>query len=399
MRLVVPVLAPLTLVGCGSLNYYGDKGPPGGGGTVSTQSTPSTPSSGDDDTVDSGSPNTDPSSSSGTVHFQPAVTSVTPSFGSNLGGETITVEGSFDHSTRILVDGVGATITSQNSIEITAIVPSTNATGWVDVEADNGADSVRLKDGFQYWQDGTGLAGTFGWLSFVHEVGGYWLYPPTDLATGALGFIEPDDWELWQDYAPSMDSCAFNYAETTHTLYDPGASEVDLSSSAATLALQSTPPAGAYGNSNLSATQVTPGTVYDLDPVTGNADWPGFGIKKVVKVPGTFTVSTPAMNKSIPPTVPQSISLSWGGSPGDYVLVFILRQTEYYYADDGVVTCAVADDGSFTIPANVWPTWTAGEFLHVEVGRVLESSTILPHNNAENRMPGIYWYYGGAIAN
>jgi hypothetical protein len=48
------------------------------------------------------------------------------------------------------------------------------------------------------------------------------------------------------------------------------------------------------------------------------------------------------------------------------------------------------------VPSTIWPTWKSGQFLHIEVGRVIEGTGTLPNNNAENRLPAIYWYYGGA---
>jgi hypothetical protein len=144
-----------------------------------------------------------------------------------------------------------------------------------------------------------------------------------------------------------------------------------------------------------------PGTVYDLSPVAGNADWPGFDIPGLVELPPAFNVLTPNLDKvgTLPPLVSQSFTITWDGAGGDYMVLFILRQNQGTYVNDGVVTCAMVDDGSFTVPLGVWPDWQIGDFLHIEIGRVYQSSTILPHNNAENRMAGIYWVYGGGEAN
>ena len=274
--------------------------------------------------------------------------------------------------------------------------------GWVDVEAVSGAESAKLKDGFEYWQDGTGQAGTFGWMSYFHLLGGYWTNPG-DSASAALGFIVPSSWELWSDYSPTLDTCQFNYVPSSQTLYDPGASQVNLTTGATTVSLPAAPTigAGAFGSGTLVAnTDMIPGAVYDLSAVAGNADWPGFDLPGVVQVPGAFNVTAPPMDRpNNPPPVTQSMDVTWTGSGGDYMLLFILRQKQTTYVDDGVVTCAMVDDGAFTVPSSVWPTWKAGEFLHIEVGRVFQSSTILPNNNSENRMPGIYWNYGGGTAN
>ncbi|MEQ1502107.1 MAG: IPT/TIG domain-containing protein, partial [Myxococcota bacterium] len=331
-----------------------------------------------------------------------ALDTVDPTFGPNAGGTRVTVTGSFDAATTVEFDGVPGSIVSSTTSEIVVDTPAIAGDGWVDVRAVSGVQSDTIPSGYQYWEDGAGSSGTFGWLTYVRLVGGYWTNPQ-DGATGVLAFTTPNAWEPWTDYAPTMDTCAFNYGSTAPgPFYDPGAAHLDLSSGAtsARLVPNATIGAGAYSDLALTPNvDVVPGLLYDLDPVAGNADWPGFGVDGIVEVPPAFTVTVPDLDRANAPNVTRSFTLEWDGGGGDYVLIYILRQYLPLFGNwtnDGVVTCAVSDTGVFTIPSNVWPDWYVDDFLHIEVGRVIERHTVLPHDGSESRTMGIYWYYGGA---
>lgn len=428
---VARVALLLAVPACGSLDYYDPKGssvdgvdgaidaPPGGDLDTEADSDTDADSDADadpadtdptdpTDPVDTDIPTTDSGTGTGTtgttgttppIPVVLALSAVSPDFGSNAGGTTVTATGTFDAATSIEFGGVPGTVLSSTATTIAVLTPATGATGWVDVRAVSGAQSATLPSSYQYWADGLGSSGTFGWMTYVHIVGGYW-NNPTDVAGGTFGFTQPAGWELWTDYTPAMGTCQFDYAAAAPpALQDPGAPYVQLSSGATTARfdpLAGTPGAYVPANPLVPNVNVLPGAVYDLDPVAGGADWPGFGITGAVEVPAAFTVSVPDMARPNPPDVFRTTTLNWGGSGGDYVLIYMLRQFENLggWVNDGVVTCAVPDTGSFTIPVGTWPDWYNNDLLHIQVGRAYQSDTVLPHNNAENRMVGIYWYYG-----
>ena len=62
------------------------------------------------------------------------------------------------------------------------------------------------------------------------------------------------------------------------------------------------------------------------------------------------------------------------------------------------VTCWLADDGQHTVPASMWTSWTPGEYVLIQFGRVSTSSRELQHNRSDNGVVGIHWVFGAAIA-
>jgi len=63
------------------------------------------------------------------------------------------------------------------------------------------------------------------------------------------------------------------------------------------------------------------------------------------------------------------------------------------------VSCAVYDDGSFTLDGSQFTTWTRGAVAIVTVGFVYDqSSTTLPWNRASSAVAGIVTTKGGAYS-
>jgi hypothetical protein len=358
----------------------------------------------DDDTTTDSTDGDDDDDDDDTVPPPPlSLDSLTPAFGTTAGGTRVTLQGEFSAGVEVRFDGQLANVISQDATEMEVETPAVGAEGWVDVEVSLGSDSHSLNSAYQYWQDGSGQSGTFGFMMYVEFVGGYWSPVPSPVAQGMVGFTEPGTWELWQDYTTALDTCVYNFVPSgLPIVYNPGSSYVDLDNGGSITRLGDASAvfgAGYYGSQTLIPNvEVVPGASYDLLTVPGNANWPAFSMNDFVEVPGSFNVTQPDLDRANPPIVQQQIDFAWGGGGGDYMLIYILRQywTGAAWLDDGVITCAVYDDGAFTLPAATWPTWFAGDFLHVQVGRVYESSDVLPYNDAENRMTGIYWFYGGA---
>jgi hypothetical protein len=71
------------------------------------------------------------------------------------------------------------------------------------------------------------------------------------------------------------------------------------------------------------------------------------------------------------------------------------------YSDE--INCVAYDDGSFTIDGSQWNGWQVGDLLNpvqidVYFTRVVEQTSLLPHNNTYGRVVGEYTLVGGAFA-
>ena len=376
------------LAGCGSLSYYG---PPDRPEAPLQSEDPGTRDSGTDGPV-------------GTSTDEPVellLAGVEPAFGSNGGGAVVTLTGSFDAATEVTFAGEPAAVTQRTATELEVEVPASTAVGAVDVEVVSGGRSDRLAEGFVYHGDATGQAGSIGWIDYFDVVGGYWA-DATNFATGRVAFVDGEsDWEMYQEFSGAVGSCTFVYEPPTDPLLvETGAASLSFSgTSAFSLTPDADLGAGWY-SASLTEAQVVRGGTYDLAPVEGAADWPTFGVTQAVTIPESYILTTPAVDSTEAPPMTRSQTFTWTGSGGDYMILYLLRQyvqnNQAYY--DGYVTCVMPDTGSFTVP-DLWDDWFLGDFMHIRLGRVVVDAQPLPHTNAEHRVAGISWIYGGAITN
>ncbi len=400
------VCALFLMTGCfGSLRYYGEREAPADALVNDTAEESGSPRSGDTGTPQTSDDETEETDTGTPVVEQaPVLTGVEPGFGSNAGGLSVTLSGSdLAAVTGVTFGGAPATILSTAPGSLEAVTPALTGTGPVPVVATNAGGSHTLADGFTYFADASASAGTVGAIERIHEVGGYWEGGVADQAFGSFAFVQgPSDWEVRHNFADPATpgaACAYEYAgQASPTFATTGAASLSFSgTSSFTLPLDA--DNGGYAG-ELDEADVPGGAVLDLDPVVGDPGWPSFGISGAVTIPGDFEVTSPDMTGATPPDVLRSHTLEWTGSGGDYMLLFMLRQYENTFTgefvNDGWMTCAFPDTGSFTVPGGLWPDWFVGDFLHIQLGRVILSPTDLPHTNAEHRVAGVHWVYGGA---
>ena len=376
------------LAGClGALSPYGDEAPPVQPGNA-------------DLTTDGGAsgPGTEVPEA-----VEIRIDSMAPAFGSNGGGVEVTLTGSFDDDTVVSFGGFAGTVSQVSATRIVVTTPASFVTGPVDVLAQSADRTDTLTGAFNFFADRTGETGAMGTLSRYDVVGGYWSNGE-DFAGGEFAFVEgPSGWEVWRDYTQARNTCEYEYLRPEDPLL------VDLDAAKLTFTTQddlffdlddreSDWGAGWYGG-NLRRIDVLSGLDYSLESVPATADWPGFGLPDLVRVPDPFEVTTPVLDSNTAPTLGAQIDLGWTGTGGDYMVLYILRT---FTAGDGSVqiagwvTCAFEDDGQASVPASVWPDWYPGDFLHIQLGRVRVDARRLPHDNSTSRVGGISWVYGGA---
>lgn len=375
------VLVVLVFGGCGGLTYYGDRlrgVPSDGGGATGDTGVIGTPTAG----------------------APLAIDAVAPAFGTNAGGTEVIVSGQFDDDTVLGFGGREATISSRTATQLVAVVPASADTGPVDVTVASGARSAVLEGGYEYWADGTGRAGTFGFAELYHMVGGYWS-DPNDFAAASFGFIEPSDWEPYLEYATALDTCSAVDAYTAEPAWIvTGAAAWEFEANGPSFELPEDPDVpGLFASDAVLApvpvNEVVAGASYDLHAQPANAAWPINDLASAVTIPSAFTVSAPNLAAAAaPPQKKNTFTITWSGSGGDYVMILLMRRD---VPTPTIVTCAANDDGEFLVPGATWATWPVGVFMDVLVGRVVVDRGLLPTNNAENRVAGVYWVYGGVV--
>jgi hypothetical protein len=384
------------VTGCGGgLSYYKPAPEPAG---------PTT-----DDTVEgqggnNGGGNNGGNNTGGTTEpaFVPVLDALTPNFGSDAGGRVVELTGTFDADTEVFVDGEPAEISDFAPERLEIVVPAGSVTGWVDVEVVSGTESATLDDAFQYFADGTGLSGTIGSLWYQTVQGNYWADPqPVPAAGGWFAYIEPSPWERYKDYVSTIGDCEFDFSDYVSVVaYDPGATRATFSGDSVVVLPDATTDIapGWFAAELVPGVDVSPGDEFDLDSIAGDRNWPEFDRPAAVTVPSSFRITSPNLDGNTLPNLSRTLQLQWAGGGGDYVLIFLDR-LDASGAPDGVVTCAVPDTGSFTVPGNTWPNWYSNGTLYVQLGRVSVQANSLEHNNSLNQIAGTYWTLGAGRTN
>ncbi len=332
-----------------------------------------------------------------------SVNSVTPAYGTTAGNAQVVIAGGpFDDTVSVRFGGSAATIDSVTASQIHVHTPSASAEGAVDVQVSTSAGSGTLTSGFYYLEDGAGKTGVLGAHSWYHYVGTYWgSPPPTDFGFSDFTFIVPETVDYGKYfYAASLDTCSANYSYSGPDvyIYDFGLTSAGLSApDGSTITLPWDNTAGLFLLDSISNAQFQQAGSYDLQTVTSSS-FPSFAMSNILRTPSSFSVSSPAITGSSVPNLPQAgINFTWTGTGGDYILIEIgmFNSGGTGYQTD--VTCAVRDDGSFTVPSSVWTSWPVNRQLDILVGRATKGTGTVPYNNADSGYVGIYWLYGAAF--
>ena len=346
------------------------------------------------DTQDSNSPETQPSGDGG-------IDAIFPNYGSTAGGTAVEITGGpFDGSTTVSFAGEEATILSNAGTLLRVQTPSISSEGDVEVQVTDGSGTRTA--GFTYYQDGTGLAGAFGYLSYATLTGSYWSETYETGAAMAI-FLVPQDIHWWELYAPSMDSCA---ASSSHSysgdiyLQDMGESTLymERSGTGSPFPLNLDSSNNTFISGELNSSVLFSNAAYDLVDFTGKH--PGFSVPQFGRTSQAPMVTSPPISGTSPPYLYQNTSFNWAPSGASWISIrmSIPNSTNDAYVAD--VYCIAQDDGSFTVDtSSLSPYWSSGGFIYVQFTRAYENNTILPHNNSQARMVGEYTLLGGGFMN
>ena len=96
----------------------------------------------------------------------------------------------------------------------------------------------------------------------------------------------------------------------------------------------------------------------DYDVAATGAEFPGFDLPGVLRMPGRIQLTSPSIQEVV--HVDGGLELSWTGGDSTPLRLFLTTVDPVTY-DTAMVLCEVADDGSFTVPANVTEQMPVGE--------------------------------------
>ncbi len=325
------------------------------------------------------------------------ITGVDPYYGTTLGGQTVTITGGpFDSSAQVVFGSNTASIENYGTSQLVVTSPSASGEGSVDVQVTTDADSGRADDAFYYFEDATGQAGMVGNIVWYEYVGNFWK-DPTPFGEAWVSIMVPDDFHLWDWYAPSTDSCVDDTWTSSDKIYvyelDVNSVTIRPSSGSSTnlswdsFALQ-------YYNDDLSGNQFQTNANYDIDTITSSKMVP-IEVTRLAQTPSTFSFTQPSMTGTAPERVSRSsFNIRWSGSGGDRMLIMAFMYNAAGNAVEQSIYCVANDDGSFQIPSSAWSGYSSGRYVMLALQRMKEGGGTIEYNNSESRVVGSYTIIG-----
>jgi hypothetical protein len=345
--------------------------------------------------------------SGGAHHGSVAIDSLTPAFGTDAGGTSVTLEGGpFTSGTTVEVDGVEGVVESFTEDSLVFTTPAGSGEGPVTVAVTTANGAGSLDDAYTYWEDATGGIGAYGEFAWYQPVGGYWA--ETWYSRADVGFVHPAaSWDYYKYWGPALDECLHIDASGNQDYtYDPGLDKYDarrgtltLSElSATSLDLAWNADDSLFENQDVQHDAYIPGGVYKAI-LNDSPAVPDMTVAGVFYLPEEFTVTSPQIDVPTLPELTKYFSFRWsGGSRADAVLLQMGIMNGSGTTFQEQVYCAVTDDGSFDVPSSLWTSWVAGRTVNVLVGRYKMGDGLLPTNNGRVATVGEYWIYGAGTS-
>ncbi|MCB9762842.1 MAG: IPT/TIG domain-containing protein [Alphaproteobacteria bacterium] len=359
--------------------------------------------SGDADTDADSDVDSDSDADSDSDTDGPQIDYLDPYYGSASGGtDVLIIGGPFDSSTTVSFGGVPSTITNMTGTTLNARTPS-GAEGLVDLTVTNESGSTTEPEAFYYFEDGTGLSGTLGAVSWFEYVGGYWNGTPTPFGSASWSLLVPANFHYWDYFAPSDDACASEYSTSAQlSAYDLDLPTTQIRTGSRTITMTWEAQYLRW-YAEIAQVDFQANSTYELVELTDGAI-PGFSLNPMATTPRSFTWIGPSGVTDNSATGATRLSrtqlaLTWNSSDADKMLIQVGIVNAAGTDIDEWVTCVARNDGSFTVPSTVFTRWVAGRQLFIYLGAVVESGARLPTNNANSAVAGISWKIGAAFAN
>jgi hypothetical protein len=325
------------------------------------------------------------------------IESVSPEFGTTAGGATVQiVVDSVGPDVRVTFDGSAARLVRIDGTQILVETPE-GAEGAADVEVTSGGTSGVADGGYWYWSDATGESGATGAVFFTDYVGDLERLGYVDEGTAWFRLHRPSDVPYSDLYGDGLDRCSLGERTIDQDAYDLG-DQVRLRVGSESVLMAWDPVENEY-RGDFDESAYFADDTWRLEPPSGTP-WPSFGIDPLAVTPNDFVVlapdfDAPTTSDSLGESVTPGFSLSWQTPvTGDYVVVRLVRwgPTITGAAPVEEARCLLEDDGSFTLPSNLFVGWNSlpSYPIDVTIGRVFVAGNTLPHNNGENGVTGGY---------
>lgn len=276
-------------------------------------------------------------------------------------------------------------------LSLLAVVACRGASGKLELSpTDEGTDTS-----FEF-TDGTGLTGAVGALEWYQLLGGYWEDGAASFGRAWWGLVEPTEVRYWDIFGDTPDACVNGLAFPPVTLIDLGAEESLLRGEDVELPMMLA--ADGFFEAEVGEGEFRPEAAYDV-VVEDALRVPGFTVGNALRTPPEPVLLSPRLDRDRPPQLSMDeLNLEWDPVGADAVLVLVERVDANGEVQE-TVGCRPVDDGAFTVPAEIWSEdWTSGQWVHVYLGMASEGVGVVPMNNSDSRIVGVWWALGAGLA-
>lgn len=331
------------------------------------------------------------------------ITSISPPYGTTAGGSSVVIQGGpFDSSALVYFGEEVAGVSNISGSSITAITPSVSAEGTRNVSVVTDTHGGKLKDAFDYYEDGTGLAGAIGAVFWYDYVGNYWKSTGGTSGYAEMTFTVPIDFHYWEFYVPAMDTCqpydgGYAYSGELY-IYDLDVSALTITpSSGSATSMAWDESTLFFATDPIAANQYTKNAWYDLQ-VPGSGPLADMAVEDILRTSSDVTITQPAIQGNNPPNITRNQSFRWTAGFADWIVIYMLMIDDSNTGIEQGIVCVVSDDGAFDVSTGEWSSWTPGRQVNILFTPVREETTILPHNNSESRVAGMYQMVGAGFS-
>ena len=325
-----------------------------------------------------------------------ALDAVSPGYAHTGGGTELSlVGGPFDDTVEVEVGGVPADILSVEKDRLVIASPALDEVGYTEVVVRSVEGEALLDGAIRVFEDGRGLAGSFGALEWYELQGGYWTEDSDDWGVAWWGLIQPEDVHYWDLFdVDEVDTCISNPSFPTLNVMDLGVEQTKLVVGDASVAL----PA--------AEDRFFDGPLYDYQPRSSwsvpeviDGSLPDFAIDELAVTPEPFELYQPYLFGDAPPTLTKSeLNIEWSDVDADRIMIMVKRFDQDLEEEIEVLGCVAENDGAFHVRGLNWEEpWDNDQWLYIYVGAVLEGEGVVPLNGADSRVAGVYWLVGAAV--
>ena len=299
--------------------------------------------------------------------------------------------GPFPANVSVDFSGISATLINSTSSSLQVQAPNFPGESTADITISSSQGNQTSYAAFTYFQDGSNLTGAVGVLYYLTDTGGYWGSASQSISGGWLTFVDPVDFHWWEFFTPAQENCtgsSYSYGGQ-FGVYDFGQSGINLGS----IYLPWDSTNYKFSSDNIS---IANNTTYSVTPFSTGLV--GFTVNNIARTSQSPIVYAPAISGPTVPYISRYQTFTWSPSGADWIYIRLARLDPFTlnYVDE--VNCIAQDDGSFTIEGSQWASWPIEEQIDIYFSRVVEQTSLLPHNNSYGRIVGEYTLLGAAFS-